>query len=150
MEIAAPAESVWPWLTEEARIKQWMIGVQEDKPTSEGPPGVGSTFRMKIKEGGRVSEYDGEITAWSPPTHLGIRMSGGAFREGDEMFVDYRLEPLAAGRTRLDYSCTMEMRGTFMKLMGGFFSLFARMQLKGFMKNLKRLVENEQTQEGQP
>jgi uncharacterized protein YndB with AHSA1/START domain len=141
-EFAAPPAAVWPYLEEPDKIKQWMSGVLEDRPTSEGPLGVGSTFEMKIKEGARIGTYQGEITAYEPPRHMALSMSGGYGKKPMTMHVDYRLADLGGGRTRLDYRCEAEMpKGFLFKLMGPLFLLFGRSVVKKFMRNLRPLVE---------
>ena len=139
-------EQLWSWIEESDKQKQWMKGLLENVPTSDGPTQVGLTFRMTIQEGGRVAEYDGEVTNYDLHRHLGIRLSGAALK-GVELTIDYKLQDLGA-RTRLDYICTADTSraGFFMRLMMSLFKLFGAMQLRGFMKTLKRLAEAEATQ----
>src|SRR6516165_10254294 len=145
-EFACKPEHLWKFLEEPELQKQWMKGLQDSRPTSEGARGLGSTFRMKIKEGSRVAEYDGKVTAYDPPKQLAVVLSGGAFPEGMAINVDYRLTDLG-GRTRLDYVAASDCSKPlpwWMKLLMPLFQLFGRMQLKGFMKTLKRLAETPQ------
>src|SRR5262245_8948261 len=102
-----PIEVLWRHIEEPELQKKWMKGLLENRPTSEGPAGPGSTFAMKIQEGGRVSEYQGEVTACDPPRQLGIRFWGGGFPNGMVMKVDYRLRE-EGGQTRLDYAAELE------------------------------------------
>src|SRR5262249_49852053 len=108
-EFNCTPERLWPFLAEPEQQKRWMKGLLENTRTGPGPDGVGSTFRMKIKEGGRVQEYDGETVAFAPPRHLAVRFWGGAFKEGMVVHVDYRLTP-GDGRTRLDYVCEIQAK----------------------------------------
>ena len=142
-EINCPPAKLWPWLEEPEKQKQWMKGLLENVPTSEGPTRVGSTFKMKIKEGGRVSEYDGEITGYEKNRHLAVKMWGPAMK-GMVVFVDYKLHDVS-GRTRLDYVSTVDTSkaSPFLKFLMPLFKLFGKMQLKGFMKTLKKLAESD-------
>src|SRR5262245_61964711 len=136
-------QHLWPFLEEPERQKQWMKGLLENRRTEEGPPGVGSKFRMKIKEGFKVAEYDGEVTGYDPPRHLGVRLWGGGFPEGMAMRVDYRLSEVDGG-TRMDYVAQTESAKPlpwWMRLLMPLFKVFGKMQLKGFLKTLKRLAE---------
>jgi uncharacterized protein YndB with AHSA1/START domain len=72
-EIACPPARLWQFLHEPAKQKLWMKGLLENEQTSPGPEAVGSTFRMKIKEGAKAADYTGEITALKEPEHLGVR-----------------------------------------------------------------------------
>jgi carbon monoxide dehydrogenase subunit G len=141
-EIACTPERLWPFLHEPEKQKLWMKGLLENTPTGEGSGGPGSTFRMKIKEGGRVAEYDGEVTAIDPPRHLAVRIWGGGFPTGMVMHVEYRLTGLD-GRTRLDYAAWSDTGrcGLFLRLLMPLFQLFGRIQLAGFLRKLKKLAE---------
>lgn len=141
-EIACTPERLWIFLYEPEQQKLWMRGLLENKATSDGPTKVGSTFHMCIKEGRKASDYDGEVTAYDPPRHLGICFWGGSFGPHMKMQVDYRLTDLG-GRTRLDYlaGCNTEKLPRFVRLMMPLAKIFGRLQLRGFMKTLKRLAE---------
>ena len=119
-----------------------MEGVVDDRPLTEGPPGVGTKFEMDIKEGRQVVTYQGEITKYDRHRLMGITMVGGCGKEPMTMHVDYLLTDLGAGRTQLDYTCTAEPpKKLLYRLMMPLFKLFGRMFIKKFMNNLRRLVE---------
>jgi carbon monoxide dehydrogenase subunit G len=135
-------ERLWSHIEEPEKQKQWMKGVLSNESTSPGREGVGSTFRMRIKEGRSVATYDGEVTAHDKPRRLEVRMWGGNFPKGMVIRADYVLSAVEAG-TRLDYTCAMEGKrpGFFLRVMMPLFMIFARMQLRGFLRTLKQLVE---------
>jgi hypothetical protein len=57
------------------------------------------------------------------------------------MRVDYRLREEADG-TRLDYASTAEGKiGLFWRMLMGLLKVFGRMQLRGFLRRLRELVE---------
>jgi uncharacterized protein YndB with AHSA1/START domain len=136
------AEHLWSFLDEPERQKLWMKGLLENVPTSEGVKGVGSTFRMKIKEGGKVGEYQGEVTAYDRPRHLAVRFWGGPFPKGAAMRADYRLSE-QNGQTRMDYVASFECERLpfFLRLLMPLLKCFSAMQLRSFFKTLKKLVE---------
>ena len=144
--IDCPPEQLWPWLEEPDKQKQWMKGLLDNVPTTDGPTRVGTTFRMTIQEGRRVANYDGEVTNYAPYRHLGIRFWGEALR-GVEMAADYKLQNLGA-RTRLDYRAVADTTGAgfLMRLLLPLYKLFSTMQLRSFMKTLKHLAEAESAQ----
>jgi carbon monoxide dehydrogenase subunit G len=142
-EFACKPERLWKFIEEPELQKQWMKGLQDNQRTSDGPPGVGSTFRMKIKEGSKVADYDGKISAYDPPRHLAVDLSGGNFPAGMVCHVAYELTDLQ-GRTRLDYETEIKCQGKmplWMRLLMPIFKIFGAMQLKSFMRALKKLVE---------
>ena len=142
-EFAASREAIWPYLEEPDKIKQWMEGVVDDRQTSEGPVGVGSTFEMDIKEGRRVVTYQGKITAYEKHHLMGLEMVGGCGKTPMTMHVQYRLHDAGTGRTRIDYECTVEAKGFLMKLMAPLFKIMSRSMLKKFFRNLANLVESK-------
>jgi carbon monoxide dehydrogenase subunit G len=137
-EFACTPEKLWAWIDEPAKRMQWMKGLVSDELTSPAPTRVGSTFLMRIKEGGKIADYEGVVTAYDRPRHLAVTLQGGAFKNMP-MRVDYRLEPQGAG-TRLDYSCSCDLKGP-VRLFAPLFGWIARAQLKRFLNTLRRLVE---------
>jgi uncharacterized protein YndB with AHSA1/START domain len=139
IDIDAPTRRVWALLEDERNLRLWMPDVLETtypggKP--EGDPG-GARFLQKIREGGRVSTYEGEVTACEPPRLLGVRLGDGRHFETD---VVYRLSERGAA-TRLDYDCEVRLKswlGRLMIVVGG---PMARRIVKRHMANLKRVAE---------
>ena len=143
IEIDCSPDQLWPWIEEPDRQKQWMHGVISNEPTSETVNEVGSTFLMKIKEGKRITEYNGTLTTFDRPRKLGVKLVGSCGKGPPmEMQVDYALTDLG-GRTRLDYDADWEMRGFMMKLFTPLMYVMGKMFIKKFFKNLKTLAENE-------
>ncbi len=135
-------ETLWAHIDEPDKQKLWMKGLLSNEPASPGPRGVGSTFRMCIREGRKAVDYDGEVTAHDAPRHLEVVLRGGNFPKGMKIRIEYRLTQQGP-QTRLEYVCEPEMpnAGLLMKLMFVVFRLFGRMQLRGFMRALRKQVE---------
>ncbi len=142
-EFACSPAALWAWVEEPEKQQQWMEGLLESTPTSEGPSRPGSTFVMKIREGRRVAEYAGEVTSRDEPRHLAVRLAGGSLG-GAPMDVDYRFTDLG-GRTRLDYRVDFEpQRGKLLfKLLGPLLRSFGRKRAARFFATLKGLVEGQ-------
>src|SRR5262252_4650646 len=119
VEMKAPIDKVFECVEDTDKMKQWMDGLEETIYTSERDPAnpVGTKFKQKIREGGRVQEYDGEVLAYEKPKHLAVRI-------GNKMFAavaDYRFTPTHDG-TRLNYTCELTCHhwiARFMKLLFG-------------------------------
>lgn len=134
-------ERLFSYIEEPEKQKLWMKGLLSNETTSPGHKGVGSTFRMVIQEGRKAATYDGEVTAHERPARLEVRVWGGNLPKGMTMRVDYRLSE-ERGMTRLDYLVSAEGKiSFFMRMMFRVFKIFSRMQLRSFLKTLKRLVE---------
>src|ERR1700677_3111324 len=100
--ISASNEKVFDLLQDPEKHKLWLQGVEETRcigPYDPSNPG-GTKFKQKIREGGSIKEYDGVVTAFNKPTHLGILLSSPQF----SVQVDYRLTSEGSG-THLDYEC---------------------------------------------
>ena len=140
LQINAPIEKVFDLVDDDDKIKLWMEGLEETIYTSpqdrENP--VGTTFKQKIREGGRVTEYDGVVTAYEKPKHLGVQISNSSFA----MQVDYRFTSTPTG-TRLDYVAEMVDPSWFTRLMSKLFSWLTNRILHKHMKNLKALGERQ-------
>jgi uncharacterized protein YndB with AHSA1/START domain len=138
MVIAAPAERVWALIDDQENLKRWMDGLEEttypDGIDRSRP--VGTRFVQRIREGGRVSEYQGVVTAYDRLKHLGIEIGNRAFT----MAVDYRLTPVPDG-TRLDYTAAMKRGGGFVRIMVVLFGWLTRKILRKQMTKLKALAE---------
>ncbi len=143
IEIDCSPDQLWPWLTEPDRQMQWMHGVISNEPTSEPVNEVGSTFLMKIKEGKRVTDYNGTITTFEQPRKLGVKLVGSCGKGSPmEMQVDYALTDLG-GRTRLCYDADWETIGFVMKLFTPVMYVMGKIFIKKFFKSLKTLAEKE-------
>jgi uncharacterized protein YndB with AHSA1/START domain len=140
LEIHAPIERAFACVDDAELMKIWMEGLVD----TEYPDGidkdhpVGTKFKQKIKEGGRVVEYDGEVLAYEKPRLLGVRI-------GNRMFsvdVFYQFEAIAEG-TRLKYECRLTYHNVVAKMMGIMFGWLSKRILVKQMTALKALAERE-------
>ncbi len=142
VDIRAPAEKVFGLLEDHDKLKLWLDGLEETHYIGEVDQAnpVGARFKQRIREGGRVQEYDGEVTAYAKPQHLGVRLFGTQF----SVQVDYRLKPTVDG-THLDYSADVSCGNWFFRLMARLFSFFMRGMLCKQMNKLKVVAEGTAT-----
>ena len=152
VEIAAPPEVVWPYLTDPAKTRAWFAGTRTSAGmgwavsaetfhwTSE-PGGVGSTFRWCEETGDEQLNIDFETTEWDPPYVFGFRMTGGDLYESyDERWV---IEETPFG-SRFTFNDHVEFPyGPLGKVIGVFAARTARKTGRGILANLKRLAEAE-------
>ena len=137
IEIGRPIEAVFDYTLN--KISEWSIVVVEDEVTSDGPVGVGTTFRTVTEERGNRMEFDGKVTKHEPHTTHSVTMKGKSF----DLEVDYTFEDLN-GSTRITQHSRVNEKG-FLKV---FFLLFGWLMKKGGcdaqqkeLENLKRLCE---------
>jgi hypothetical protein len=142
IEIRSTAWQLWPYLDEAEKQKLWLPTLVDIASTSTHPRAVGSTFDLRVREGRRISQYEGRINAYDPPRHLGVALWGGAFRPGMVMQVDYRVADFGH-RCRLEYYAEINLdnlRGAI-RLAIPIARVFTFFQLRYFMRNLKRVAE---------
>lgn len=141
-EVRCTAWQLWPYLDDGEKQKLWLTTLIELAPTSQIPRVVGSTFEFRVREGRRISHYEGRIDAYDPPRHLGVSLWGGVLRKGSVMRVDYRVADLKT-HCRLEYYAeidTSTLPGP-LKLAIPLARIFSFFQTRYFMRNLKRLAE---------
>lgn len=143
MDVRCTPWELWPFLDDAEKQKLWLTTLIDFVPTSAIPRSAGSTFDLRVREGRRISHYEGRINAYDPPRHLGVSFWGGFFRPGMVMRVDYRIADLG-DHCRLEYQSEIDfeqLRGPI-KLAIPLARVFTFFQLRYFMRNLKRLAES--------
>ena len=138
--IDAPVETVFDFLDDDEKLKTWMDGLEETIYLAdydrENP--VGARFTQRIREGGRITEYDGEVTSYSRPHRLAVKLWSQHF----SVNVDYLLHPEDGG-TRLDYKADMNYTSRIATVMGRLFGWLTRRILVRQMNELKNMAEME-------
>jgi len=75
--INRPQQEVFDYVTNPANSAQWQSGTQSAEWTSDGPHGVGSTFKVVTSLLGRKLEATVEVTGREPPSLSRIKSVGG-------------------------------------------------------------------------
>jgi uncharacterized protein YndB with AHSA1/START domain len=103
--IRRPPEDVFRFLAELENIPKWNYVIIETHKTSEGPVGVGTTYRQ-VRSLPSRSEEAFEVTEFEPERRLAIRGGLGPLHGT----MSYTLEPIDGG-TRLTNAADLEGRG---------------------------------------
>jgi len=109
IEIARPAEVVWPWMTDAARLPQWVGWLEAVESDSTGPAeGIGhrETWVMndpRMKEKLRVP---GTITLWEPPYQMGVHVELPGMFTGDVFYSSPTWATAARASSRTGDSAT--------------------------------------------
>ena len=138
IQIDASPDAVFELLADNTRRGEWAEGMETFDYTSDFDPddAVGTTFTQRIREGGRVTEYHGEITAYDPPKTWGSQVSGGSY----SMVVEYHLT-VADGGTEVVSVVEVDSSSFFVRVMGFLFSWFTKWLGRKQLRKLKELVE---------
>lgn len=145
IDIGASPDAIWPFITDPELAREWQTGVVGYRTERATLDEVGAVFECDIKEGRKVATYKCEVLACEPPLMHEMTMRGGCFGEGGYMIrtdLTPATLPTGASGTHLVSTCSFEMRGFFMKLLGGLGVMFAKKQQRKFLGNLKNMVES--------
>jgi len=123
--IDAPAATVFLWLEDNARLKQWVPNLVEDEPIHETPERVGSRFRQVFLEKGRKMEMVGELTAYVPKERMRVMMTGELFH----LDVDYNLLAVSDVQTEVTQDTVIAFKGA-LKLMAPLMWLASKLTSK--------------------
>ena len=133
--IDRPVEDVFAFVSDPENDEQWASGVSDVAKTSEGPPGVGTTYRGVIRFLGQRVEWTSEVTKYQPSEAVAFRVSGGPLQLDETV----TFEPVGGG-TKVDVVYEGDP--------GGLFELGSRVvvrmwqsQMEGDLAKLKALLE---------
>ncbi|SFS14180.1 Carbon monoxide dehydrogenase subunit G [Microbacterium sp. cf046] len=104
--IARPPEEVFAVISDPTRATAFLDNITESRKLTEGPIGVGTTFRETRVVSGKEASADLLVTAHEPNSHVGISTEA----EGITVLYDYRLTPESEG-TRITWTCSLGARG---------------------------------------
>ena len=106
IEVPKPLEETFAYLSDFANTREWDPGVLEAEPLVEGPPDVGSLYRVVALFLGRRAELRYEVTAFEPPKRVVLEANSPTVRSLDEI----RFEATAEG-TRITYDADLRLKG---------------------------------------
>jgi uncharacterized protein YndB with AHSA1/START domain len=136
VEIARPAQDVFPYLIEAEKRRQWVHGLVESTPLGDGKLGVGSRFRDVVVDHGLRTTVEAEVERYEPNDGLTARLEARGFVSR----VDYRLQDLDGG-TRV--GCTVETEFTMRvaRLFARLVTRHAQEAIESSLTTLKRVLE---------
>jgi carbon monoxide dehydrogenase subunit G len=106
--INRPLDQVWSHIADVENWAKWQEGVEQVEITSQGPIGVGSTYKMVSQIWGRKVETENEITEYDSKKAISFRSISGPFPINGHI----TLEP-HDGATRINFSAEGEVAGFF-------------------------------------
>jgi uncharacterized membrane protein len=127
-------EDVFAVLSNVENTPKWSSNALEERMTSKGPVGVGSTRRAVVRSFGRTTENEAEVTEFEPNRRIALRAISGPF----PFRVSIDFEPVAGG-TRVDWTWEWAPRG-FLNLAGPLVGFFTR-QFRKDLNTLKDMME---------
>ena len=133
--INRPVDEVFAFLSDLENNLRWRASQIEARKTSEGPIGVGTTYRMVNNVLGRRIEGEGVVTEYEPSrSFTSVSRSGYLPLEAQRIF-----EPVEGG-TRVTFVLRAEPAG-FFKIAEPLVAAMARRRIESEAANLKDLME---------
>jgi uncharacterized membrane protein len=133
--IDRPLEEVFDFASNTENDPQWASGILEARKTSEGPIGVGTTFRGVIERLGQRIEWTSEITHYQPHTRVDFKSGGGPMKFEETMVF----EPVEGG-TRISAVSKGEAEGV-LKVAEPMLMRLWKTQMEASMVVLKGILE---------
>ena len=133
--IDRPVEGVFAYVTDVTNDPRWHTDVLEARKSTEGPVGVGTVWHTKFKPTMGISEGDMEVVAFEPNRKQVMEGDIGPMHPT----LTYLLEP-SDGGTKFTRHVQISVSG-WMKIMSPMMGMMLPKQNKGFLANLKRVLE---------
>jgi carbon monoxide dehydrogenase subunit G len=137
VEIGADPSAVFAFISEPRERVQWVDELVETVELSPPPLGPGSTFTLRIREGGRIVDYAAEVLALERDRRYAVRMTRGSM----VITVDHLLEPTAAG-TRVEARVTTTSTSRLVRLAGSLAVGMTRGIIERQLQRLKTVAES--------
>jgi uncharacterized protein YndB with AHSA1/START domain len=137
--IDRPVEEVFAYVTDVTNDPAWHTDVLEARKTSEGPIGMGTVWHSRFKPTMGISEGDMEVVDFEPNRTQVMRGQIGPMQPT----LTYLLEP-SDGGTKFTRRIQINVSG-WMKIMQPIIGMMLPKQNRGFLANLKRVLESSPT-----
>jgi len=133
--IGAPPERVFPFLVEPELLKQWMSGLKESRPLTEGGLRVGARSEELVEEDGRRMVVLTEVVCLDHNRALVVKLENEIF----DAISSYELQA-AGDATTLVHELETTYKG-MMKLMSAMIGGMVQKKLEGDLERLRSLVQ---------
>jgi carbon monoxide dehydrogenase subunit G len=141
IEISAPREVIWEWITDPARQLHYLGGVTRWEVVGDPKRGLGARYRMLFRVGSAEIGSLVEVVEHKPPADLAMVSVTGL-----DQRVRWRLRELPRGRSRVELRLSYGVAGSGI---GGWLAeRVAAPTVRGHLRRsvlqLKRQVEQDQ------
>lgn len=135
VEIKRPVEKVFAYTTDPKSWPKWQSIIPEAEQTSQGPVGVGTTFKGTSRMMGRSMKWTAKATEYEPNRKFGKNITSGSL--AIEQHNTYN--PIEGG---MKFTIVYDMKVSgFLKLLSPMLVNSMRKELKKSLGNLKRVLE---------
>jgi ligand-binding SRPBCC domain-containing protein len=135
IEIHSPVEKVFAFTTDAGRWNTWQSIIREAEQTSQGPVGVGTTFRGITRLMGRTMEWTARATEFEPARKFGKDITAGS------VFIEqHNTYSPTPERVKFTVVYNMKLGGVLMVL-SPLLVHSMRTELKKSLGSLKQILE---------
>jgi uncharacterized membrane protein len=140
IEVAAPPQAVWDFISDPAKALHYMAGITRWEVVSDKPRGLGARYRMLLRV--RSAEVGGlvEVVEYDEPRDLAWTSVTGIDQRGR-----WRLRERPGGHTNVEFRLSYGVAGA--GIFGAIAERFAAPTVRGHLertvRQLKRQVEHE-------
>jgi len=135
VEIKAPVEKVFAFITDFRRYHEWQDGIIESSQMPDGPTQLGTKFKNVRTFVGQRLDVTGEVTEFVPNKKFAVKSTSGPIKFN----LSQTFEPVAAG-TKTTIQVEMEAGG-FFKLAEGALAGNLKKEFDAQAEKLKALLE---------
>ena len=135
VEIKRPADKVFAYTTDAKSWPKWQSTFPDAEQTSQGPVGVGTTFKGTIRMMGLSMKWTAKATEYEPNKKFGKTITCGSLTTEQHNTYD----PIEGG-TKITIVYNMKIGG-LMKLISPMIVSSTRKGLKKALINLKGILE---------
>ena len=135
VDIKRPADKVFAYTTDAKTWTKWQSTFPEAEQTSQGPVGIGTTFRGSIHMMGLTMKWTAKATEYEANRKFGKNITCGSI-----INEQHNTYSPTDGDTKFTIVYDMKIGG-FMKLFSPMIVSSMRKELKKSLGNLKRILE---------
>jgi uncharacterized membrane protein len=139
IEIAAPPEKIWPFLTEPEKILKWFNLLRKFEYTGDKRGGAGTTFYYEEKSSGQLMKLNYVVTEWVENKKIAFGATSGSLKKDDQV---WSIEATPTGSKFNMYEDLEMPMGIIGKIIGALFGeMMIGKNMEKILANLKRLAE---------
>jgi carbon monoxide dehydrogenase subunit G len=138
IETTLPPDVAFGFVADFANSERWDPGVRSSVRLDSGPVGVGATYKLEVKMGGRFAPMEYCVTDFEPGRRVVLTGKGSGVSAVDEI----QFEP-SSGGTRIHYTADIKLGGVLRLLqpfLGGAFRKVAADARDGMKNTLDEMA----------
>jgi carbon monoxide dehydrogenase subunit G len=138
IETSLPLDVAFPFVADFANSERWDPGVRSSVRVDPGPVGVGATYKLEVRMGGRFAPMEYRVTEWEPGRRVVLAGKGSGVTAVDEISFG----PTPTG-THIDYIADIKLGGLLGLLqpfLGGAFRKVAADAREGMQRRLDEMA----------